>query len=116
MQELAVTLEEVQANFQKYDLLDDQVKFLKGWFRDTLPVAPISRLAILRLDGDLYESTMDALVNLYPKLSVGGWVIVDDYGCVPACAKAISDFRMANGIEDEIREIDWTGVCWRRSK
>lgn len=116
MAELAVTLEQVQANFQKYGLLDGQVKFLKGWFRDTLPTAPIASLAILRLDGDLYESTMDGLVHLYPKLSVGGWVIVDDYGCVPACAKAVTDFRQSRGIEDSIREIDWTGVCWRRSK
>ena len=116
MPELAVSVEQVKANFEKYGLLDEQVKFLKGWFRDTLPDAPIGPLAILRLDGDLYESTMDALVHLYPKLSVGGWVIVDDYGCVPACAKAVGDFRKANGIEDNILEIDWTGVCWRRSK
>lgn len=79
---LAVSLEAVQENFRKYDLLDDQVRFLKGWFKDTLPTAPIQKLAILRLDGDMYESTMDGLNNLYSKLSVGGFVIVDDYGAV----------------------------------
>jgi O-methyltransferase len=69
---LAVTLEEVRENFARYNLLDDQVRFLKGWFRETLPEAPIERLSILRLDGDMYESTMDALRHLYPRVSAGG--------------------------------------------
>ncbi len=112
--ELKVSVEQVQANFRKYDLLDDQVRFLKGWFRDSLPHAPIKALAVLRLDGDMYESTIDALTHLYPKLSVGGYVIVDDYGAIPACRKAVHDFRESHGIEDEMREIDWTGVYWQR--
>ena len=73
--ELAVSLEQVQSNFAKYDLLDSQVTFLKGWFRDTLPKAPIKKLAVIRLDGDMYESTMDAFVNLYPKLSLAPIII-----------------------------------------
>jgi hypothetical protein len=112
---LAVSLDQVKANFERYGLLDDQVRFLKGWFRDTLPKAPIERLAILRLDGDMYESTMDALVNLYPKLSLGGCLIVDDYGAVPGCRQAVLDYRQLHGILDEIVQIDWTGVYWRRS-
>jgi O-methyltransferase len=112
--ELAVSLEEVKANFERYGFLDERVKFLKGWFKDTLPGAPIDQLAILRLDGDLYESTMDALVALYPKLSVGGYVIVDDYGYVDACRAAVEDYRRANGITDEVIPIDWTGVYWKR--
>ncbi|MEO5364252.1 MAG: tetratricopeptide repeat protein [Magnetococcus sp. DMHC-8] len=80
---LAVSLEEVQELFARYDLLDDRVRFLPGWFKDTLPTAPIGQLAILRLDGDLYESTMDALVSLYDKVVRGGFVIVDDYGSCP---------------------------------
>ena len=113
--ELAVSLEEVKANFAKYDLLDDQVKFLKGWFRETLPVAPIKKLAVIRLDGDMYESTMDGLTHLYPKLSIGGYLIVDDYGCIPACKQAVIDYRRTNNITEEIREIDWTGVYWQRT-
>ena len=77
---LGVSLDQVRENFRRYGLLDDQVRFLKGWFKDTLPAAPIPRLAIARLDGDLYASTMDALEALYPKLSQGGYLIVDDYG------------------------------------
>ena len=112
--ELAISLEEVKANFSRYGLLDDQVAFLPGLFRDTLPGAPINQLAVLRLDGDLYESTMDALTALYPKVSPGGFVIVDDFG-VPTCRAAIEDFRQARGITDPIHQIDWTGVFWQRS-
>jgi len=112
--ELAVSLEEVKANFERYGLLDNQVRFLKGWFRDTLPAAPIERLALLRLDGDMYQSTMDALVNLYPKLSEGGYVIVDDYGAIPACRQAVNDYRSANAITEEIHDIDWTGIFWQK--
>jgi len=80
---LAVPIERVKANFARYGLLDEQVRFLPGWFEDTLPTAPISQIAVLRLDGDMYDSTMVALRSLYPKLSVGGYVIVDDYHAVP---------------------------------
>ncbi len=112
--ELAISIEEVKANFSRYGLLDEQVAFLPGWFRDTLPAAPITQLAILRLDGDLYESTMDALTALYHKVSPGGFVIVDDFG-LPTCRAAIEDFRQARGITDPIHQIDWTGAFWRRS-
>jgi O-methyltransferase len=111
-EQLAVPLDEVRRNFDRYRLLDEQVVFLKGWFRDTLKDAPIARLAVLRLDGDLYESTMDALAALYDKVSPGGYVIVDDYGGIAACASAVTDFRRARGIAAPIRRIDATGVYW----
>src|SRR5215831_14201151 len=104
--ELAIPLETVRHNIEKYGLLDDQIVFLKGWFKDTLPAAPIKRLAILRLDGDLYESTIIALNALYDKLSTGWYVIVDDYHVVPMCKSAIHDFLASRGIYPEIREID----------
>jgi hypothetical protein len=114
--ELAVSLEEVQRNFNRYNLLDDQVRFLKGWFRDTLPTAPVKSLAVLRLDGDLYESTMDALVHMYPKLSSGGYAIVDDYGDIPACRQAVHDYRAQHRIDEEIMPIDGHGVFWRKER
>jgi hypothetical protein len=114
--ELAVSLEEVQLNFRRYNLLDDQVRFLKGWFRDTLPGAPVKRLAVLRLDGDLYESTMDALVHMYPKVSSGGYVIVDDYGDILQCRQAVHDYRAQHGILEEIMPIDASGVFWRKEQ
>ncbi|MEJ7833502.1 MAG: TylF/MycF family methyltransferase [Nocardioides sp.] len=113
--ELAISLEQVQDNFRRYDLLDDDVRFLVGWFSDTLASAPIEQLSVLRLDGDMYSSTMDALEPLYDKVSSGGYVIVDDYGAVPACAQAIHDFRDAHGITEPMHEIDWASVYWRKS-
>lgn len=115
LEELAVSIEQVKSNFAKYDLLDDQCVFLKGWFKDTLPVAPIKQLAIARLDGDMYESTMDGLRNLYDKVSPGGFIIIDDYGCVAGCKQAVHDFRDAHGITEPIVDIDGWGVYWRKS-
>jgi O-methyltransferase len=113
-QMLAVSLEQVRSNFQRYGLLDAQVRFLKGWFRDTLPTAPIESIAVLRLDGDMYESTIDALGALYSKLSVGGYVIIDDYGW-PACKQAVEDYRRDNRINDRVIEIDASGAYWQRT-
>lgn len=114
--ELAVSIEEVESNFRKYDLLDDQVRFLKGWFKDTLPNAPVERLALLRLDGDMYESTMTALEYLFPRLSVGGYTIVDDYHVVPACRQAVEDYCQLRGIAPDIQEIDGVGVFWQKTR
>jgi O-methyltransferase len=112
---LAVSLEEVQANFARYGLLDERVRFLPGWFADTLPTAPIERLAVLRLDGDMYGSTMEVLRALYPKVAPGGYVIVDDYGALAQCRTAVDAYRCEHAIDDPIRTIDWTGVFWQRS-
>lgn len=110
---LKVSLEQVQSNFKKFDLLDEQVRFLKGWFCDTLPDAPIDEISILRLDGDLYSSTMDALESLYRKVSKGGYVIVDDYHTWPACRRAVTDFLTENALDPEIIRIDDSGAYWK---
>ena len=111
---LAVPETTVKANFKRYGLLDDRVRFLPGWFKDTLPSAPIDRIALLRLDGDLYESTLQALDALYPRLSVGGYCIIDDYHAIAACRKAVTDYRQQHRILAEITEIDGSGVFWRK--
>ncbi len=111
---LAIRRQEVERNFDLYGLLDDQVQILEGWFKDTLPTVSDRSWAVVRLDGDLYESTMDALKNLYPRLSVGGFLIVDDYGHGP-CRQAVTEYREANGITEPIEEIDWLGAFWRRT-
>ncbi|MGH2739025.1 MAG: TylF/MycF/NovP-related O-methyltransferase [Actinomycetota bacterium] len=111
---LVVSLEDVKANFERYGLLDARVRFLPGWFRDTVPGAPIERLSVLRVDGDLYESTMVSLRSLYDKVSVGGYVIIDDYGGLPVCKAAVDDFRAEAGVTEPIQHVDWTGVFWQR--
>ena len=112
--ELAIPLEQVRANFARYDLLDDDVVFLQGLFQDTLPLLKAERFALLRLDGDMYESTIVALTNLYPRLSPGGFVIIDDYGAIEACRKAVTDYRINMGISAEFHPIDWTGAWWQK--
>jgi O-methyltransferase len=112
---LAVSLDEVQENFRRYGLLDERVRFLKGWFRDTLSTAPIEQLALLRLDGDLYESTMDALTALYDKVVPGGFVIIDDYGDFEPCRRAVQQFRTEREIVEPIETIDWSGAFWRKA-
>lgn len=110
--QLEVSLADVKDNFRRFGLLDERVVFLEGWFKDTLPNAPIDRLAVLRLDGDMYESTIQALDALYHKVPYGGFVIVDDYQ-IPACAKAVNDFRKRFGITSPILPIDEWGTYWR---
>lgn len=111
---LAVSLEAVQDNFSRYGLLDDQVRFLKGYFKDTLPAAPIGNLSLLRLDGDLYESTIQCLTHLYPKVSVGGFVIVDDYNGIEPCRRAVHDYLYSRNVTVDMHPVDWTAVYWRK--
>ena len=108
-------VEAVRSHFAAYGLLDDQVQFLEGFFSDTLPTAPVDQLALIRLDGDLYESTMDILNPLYPKLSKGGYCIVDDYHAFPDCRRAVDEYRAKHGITEELIPIDHIAVYWRKS-
>jgi hypothetical protein len=64
----------------------------------------------------MYESTMDALVALYPKLSLGGYCIVDDYYIQSGERQAIHEYRERNGITEPIERIDWSGAFWRRQR
>ena len=113
----AASLETVRANVAAFGLLDDRVRFLKGWFKDTLGAAPITKIAVMRLDGDYYESTMDALTALYDRLSIGGFVIIDDYAedLWTNCRRAVDEFREAHGVDDTLIKVDSKCSYWRRS-
>jgi len=116
---LKVDLETVKSNFKKYNLLDNQVKFIKGYFEDTIKEEllkknyGVEKLAILRLDGDMYSSTICVLDEAYKMVVKGGFIIVDDYG-LPPCRKAVDDFRYNNNITTPMIKIDWIGVFWRK--
>ena len=110
-----VSQETVAENFRKFGLLDAKVKFLKGWFCDTLPTAPIKTISVLRMDGDLYQSTIDTLNNLYDKVSKGGFIIVDDYYSWKGCKQAVDEFRKSHHIDDRIIDIDPHAVYWRKT-
>ncbi len=94
--------------------LDDPMVRLEGWFQDTLPRASISSLAVMRLGGDMYPSTMEALVHLYPKLATSGYCIVDDYSAVQTCREAVEDRHHEHAISDALIEIDWADRLWRK--
>ena len=114
--DMAVSVEEVKENFARYGLLDERVKFVEGFFENSLPDAAIQQLSVLRVDADLYQSTLDVLQNLYPKLSYGGYAIFDDYQNLPECRRAIDEYRSANGIEDPIIKIDTRSVYWIKNE
>jgi hypothetical protein len=113
--ELAVPRSEVEEAFRRYGLLDDQVQFHEGLFKATLPRLREQRFALIRLDGDLYESTWTALRELYPRLNPGGFAVIDDYGCFEACRLAVEDYRSMHGIVAPMQQIDWSGVFWRKA-
>ena len=112
--ELAVSRAEVERNFGQFDLLDSQVAFVEGWFRDTMPNFPAQRVAVLRLDGDMYESTIDPLRHLWDRIPPGGWVIVDDYHVVPSSRQATHDFLDDRRIAVQVNEIDGSGVFFQK--
>ena len=112
--ELAVPVEQVKENFQRYNLLDDQVVFVIGRFNQTLPQLDVKKLAVLRVDGDLYSSTIDVLEALYDRVVRGGFVICDDYGVVLDSQRAVLDFRRKRGITKTMYAIDGDGIYWRK--
>lgn len=117
---VAVSEETVRANFELYQLgafVDTSVHFVKGFFADSLPhLHQVSSIAVLRLDGDLFSSTSDILYNLYNKVAIGGFVIVDDYE-ISDCKRAIDHFRELHEIRDPLIEVDphSKAVYWRKS-
>jgi O-methyltransferase len=113
-EELAIPLEQVKDNFSRYGLLDDQVVFVKGLFNDTLPSLQAGPFSLIRLDGDLYESTYVALEALYPKLSPRGFVIIDDYKLILPCQQAVTDYRARMGIAAPMQDVDWNAIWWQK--
>jgi O-methyltransferase/8-demethyl-8-(2,3-dimethoxy-alpha-L-rhamnosyl)tetracenomycin-C 4'-O-methyltransferase len=111
--ELAIPIDQVRANFSAYGLLDDQVIFVPGFFQDTLATLKAGPFALIRLDGDMYESTIVALNALYPRLSSGGFVIIDD-DALRGCKAAVDDFRRDHRITSAINTVDWTGIWWQK--
>jgi O-methyltransferase len=82
-----------------------EVHIIPGWFRDTLPHYAGSPIAVLRIDGDWYESTMDCLTSLYPQVVQGGLILLDDYYYWEGCTRAVHDFLSKNGLPDRLRQF-----------
>lgn len=102
----ACSLEQVKKNLLSWGLELDRFRFYEGWFQETVPVCSenIPPIALLRLDGDLYESTLVCMQHLYPKLVEGGYLIIDDYA-LTGCRRAIHDYFNRN-TDDEFTSIE----------
>ena len=112
--ELAVSLNTVRENFGYFKLKGD-VRYVQGFFKDSMPklkdeIGPIS---VLRIDADMYEGTIQVLENLYDKVSVGGFVIADDYG-LPGARLAIDNFREMYNIKNPIIQINNCIHYWQK--
>jgi O-methyltransferase len=90
-----------------YDM--GRIHFVKGKVEDTIPNGAPSRIAILRLDTDWYESTRHELENLYPRLSPRGVLIIDDYGHWAGCRQAVDEYIHSNKIKLLLNRVDYTG-------
>ncbi|MQA73286.1 MAG: macrocin O-methyltransferase [Solirubrobacterales bacterium] len=110
---LAVSADEVLGHFARFGL-DRGVELVEGFFDETLSKLRGHRWSVVRLDGDTYEATRVGLESLYPGLSAGGYVIVDDYGLIKECKAAVDDYRREQGIGEPIEKVDWNGIRWRR--
>lgn len=109
----------LEANGLGNSTTNPQIQVLPGWFSQTLPSAPIQRISFLRLDGDIYRSTWDALNSLYGKVANGGLIYVDDYGSFAGCHHAVDEFRTLHGITDPMYPIYESGdrydaVWWQK--
>lgn len=110
--DLSISLESVKSNFESMRCLDDNVIFIKGFFCDTLPNNNlINEISLLRMDGDMYESTHDVFYSCYHKLVNKGVCIIDDY-CLHGAKTCVHDFRSVKNIVDEIKIIDRCGIYW----
>jgi hypothetical protein len=94
--------------FGKVGIDEQQVRLRKGWFQKTLPLAKseVGAIALLRLDGDWYESTMVCLENLYDNVVPGGYVVIDDYGRWEGCRKAVDEFLAKRGLSVKLVPVN----------
>lgn len=112
---LAPSLEEVHGYFARFGL-EQGVRFVPGFFEETMQHLRDQRWSLIRLDADTYKATRLTLEALYPQLSVGGYLVSDDYEFLPACRRAIDEFRSEHGITEPIEPIDFNGARWRRER
>ena len=100
------SIEQVKSNMRSWRIDPSILVYHKGWFQNTVPDASkeIGSIAVLRLDGDLYESTKVCLEHLYSKVSKGGYVIIDDYA-LNGCKLAVNEFLESVGEKPNITAI-----------
>jgi O-methyltransferase len=103
------SLDEVQANMNRAQIAAERLEYVAGKVEDTIPARAPERIALLRLDTDWYESTRHELEHLYPRLSPGGVLIVDDYGHWAGAREAVDEFLASLHRPPLLTRIDYTG-------
>lgn len=98
------TVDQVQNNMRRLGVDEKNLIYYKGWFQHVLPIDAnkIEKISFLRLDGDLYESTKICLEYLYPKISKGGYIVIDDYTSLEGCKKAVHEYLQKNNLTPNI--------------
>lgn len=102
-------LEDVRKNLSRTGYPTERLHFIKGKVENTIPEGSPEHIALLRLDTDWYESTKHELVHLFPRLAVGGVLIIDDYGHWQGCKKAVDEYFADANIPILLNRIDYTG-------
>jgi O-methyltransferase len=87
----------------------ERIHFIRGRVEETVPSSAPDSISLLRLDTDWYESTRHELVHLFPRISTGGVIIIDDYGHWRGCRKACDEYFAQNGIPILLNRTDYTG-------
>jgi cephalosporin hydroxylase len=111
--DLLADLNQVREGFERFGLLDDQVRFLQGRFADTLPDAPFEQLALLHIGGNVGSEAGVALDHVYGRLAIGGYVVIEDY-YDQACHDAIEAFRTRHRVVEPIERVGVRGATWRK--
>jgi O-methyltransferase len=110
------TVEKVEEIFCRLQFPRERLHIIKGWFKDTFPrtVPSIGQIALLHIDADWYDSVKICLETLYPKVSVGGYIVLDDYGTFSGCRKALHEYLDRYHINAELQTREGTGRYFRK--
>jgi hypothetical protein len=108
--------EKVKYIFNKLSVPIDNVKIVKGWINETLPQSNLGLVSLLHIDVDWFKSVETALDNIYDKVVIGGYIVVDDYYFLEGCKKAVSSFLKKRGLEDKIKiiKVDLSAVYFQK--
>ena len=122
--DMAVDRPTFEGNMKRWEAWNESISVITpGYFADSLPTSPIARISFLRLDGDIFASTWEALEFLYHKVIPGGYIYIDDYGSFEGCREAVDMFRIKHHIyeplhyireENQIRYIMFEAVWWKK--